>query len=462
VAALLATLAGCTVGPDFSRPAVPTEAGYAAQGERQPDGLGPRPGGDWWSAFHSPELDGVVTLSLAGNHDLTAAQASLTQALQQAVAAGGALYPRADLSAGIDRERVNLAAYGFTGPDPVFNIYQVGPSVSYDLDLFGANRRQLEEAKSLAEAQGFQLDATYLSLTGDVVTQALTIASLRAQIRAAEDIVSDDRQNLALVQTAKAAGSATQVDVLHADSQLANDRTLLPPLRQSLSVARHALAVLMGKTPASWSPPEFDLDGFQLPTQLPLSLPSALVRQRPDILAAEAQLHAASAAVGVAEAQRYPNITLSADLLQQATFPGHLFQEAASGVTIGGGLTAPLFHGGALQAQESAAEAAYKAAEARYQQTVIRAFAQVADVLQALVHDADEQAAQDKAVAAAKASLDLTRLSYGAGNVGVLQVLDAERQYQQARLGAVKAQAQRHLDAAQLFLAMGGSGKAEN
>ena len=198
------------------------------------------------------------------------------------------------------------------------------------------------------------MDAAYLTLTGDVVVQAVTIASLRRPDGAAEDIVADDRQNLDLVRTAKAAGSATEVDVLHAESQLANDLTLLPPLRQQLSRGAPCLgACWSGQTPANWSPPDFDLDGFFLPRELPVSLPSRMVRQRPDILAAEAELHAASAAIGVATAQRYPDITLSANLLQQATFPGHLFRDAASAMTVGGGLAAPLFHGGALDGRES-------------------------------------------------------------------------------------------------------------
>ncbi len=458
---LAASLAACTLGPDFARPPTPLGDGYLAKGEQGPAGTqrsapGQHLSGDWWTLFRSPDLDTVIRQSVAGNQDLAAAESSLGQAMQETAAAAGVLYPQADLMAAADRERVNLTAYGFSGPSPVFNLYQVGPTVSYALDLFGGLHRQVEEANALAEAKAYQLDAAYLTLTGDVVVQALTIASVRAQIAAAEDIVADDLQNLQLVRTAKANGSATEVDVLHADSQLANDRTLLPPLRQSLAEARHALAVLVGRTPADWSPPDFALDGFRLPDELPVSLPSALVRQRPDILAAEAALHAASAAVGVAEAQMYPDITLSANLLQQATFPGHLFQEAASAIAAGGGLTAPLFHGGALEAQKAAAEAAYKTALARYRQTVLRSFAQVADILQGLNHDAEAVDTEDKAVASAEASLRLTRLSYAAGNVGVLQVLDAQRQYQQARLGAVRAQAKRYLDTAQLFLAMGG------
>lgn len=456
--ALAVTLAACTVGPDFQPPPSPAGDGYAAPGDAAPPQtvVGQRVSGAWWTLFHSPDLDRVVADSVAGNRTLAAARASLERAVAEANAAGGALYPQVDLSVQADRDRVNMAAYGIAGHSPIFNLYQIGPVVSYDLDLFGKTRRAIEAADAQAERQGYQMGAAYLTLTGDVVVQAVTIASLRAQIRAAEDIVADDGANLDLVRLAKTAGSATEVDVLHADSQLANDRTVLPPLRQQLGVARHALAVLLGRAPAEWSPPDFDLDGFHAPEQLPVSLPSALVRQRPDILAAEADLHAASADIGVATARMYPDLTLSATLLQQATFPGHLSSVAASSISAGGGLLAPLFHGGSLKAEEEAAEAAFRTSQARYEQTVLRAFAQVADVLQALAHDADEEAAQHKAVATAEASLRLTRLSYGAGNVGVLQVLDAQRQFQQARLGAVHAQAQRILDTAQLFLAMGG------
>ena len=447
--ALAALVAGCTVGPDFQPPPPPAATSYGT-GETAHSA---RIGEAWWALFRSSELDAVVKDALAGNRDLAAARATLTKAAFQAKAAGGTLWPQLDLTAAANRDRVNLAGYGFPGAPTVITLYQVGPTISYDLDLFGKAHRQIEAADAQTEAEGYQLGAATLTLTGDVVAQAVAIASLRAQLQAVDDIVADDEKNLALVREAKAAGSATEVDVLHADSQLANDRTLAPPLRQRLSVARHALALLLGRTPASWSPPDFALDSFHLPEHPPVSLPSALVHQRPDIMAAEANLHGASAAIGIATAARYPDLSLSANLLEQAAYPGALFHSAA---TAGGGVLAPLFHGGALEAQQAATEAAFEASEARYQQTVLRAFTQVADVLQALTHDADEEEAQQKAVATAQTSLHLTRLSYAAGNVGVLQVLDAQRQYQQARLGAVHAQAQRILDTAQLLLAMGG------
>lgn len=354
---------------------------------------------------------------------------------------------------------MNFAAFGIKAPAAVFNLYQVGPSVSYDLDLFGGHKRRAEAALAEAEAQGYQLDAAALTLAGNIVEQAVTYASLKAQMAATRAIIADDEENLRLVRTAKDAGSATEVDLLHAASQLASDRTLLPPLGKRQAAASHLLAVLLGKTPAGWSPPAFDLDGFRLPDRLPVSLPSALVRRRPDILAAEAELHAASARVGVAAADRYPDITLSASLLLQATQLGQLFRDSNSGITAGGGVTLPLFHGDALEALEGAAKAAYETASARYRQTVLRSFGQVADALTALAGDADQLAAETAAAAAAEGSLRLTRLSFAAGSSGVLQVLDAQRQVQQARLGLIRAKAERCIDTAQLLLAMGGGPK---
>lgn len=465
--AIASALSACTLGPDFTRPEAPTGDGYSAPGEEsvetkanvpdsQRQAVGQRISNDWWTLFQSSDLDQMVRQALSGNQTLAAAQASLRQAEQEVRVAGGALYPRVDLAASAARQKENLSTFGLSGHSPVFNLYQVGPSVSYSLDLFGGNHRLIEQQTALAERAGYQLDAAYLTLTGNVVTYAITIASVRAQIQAVQDIVADDETNLHLVQTAKAAGSANDVDLLQAESQLANDRTLLPPLSQQLAVARHALAVLTGQSPAAWSPPDFTLSTLKLPRELPLSLPSALVRQRPDILAAEAELHAASAAIGVATAQMYPNIELTAVLSQGALFPGQLWRDAATTASLGGGLTAPLFHGGALEAQRDAAARAYDASLASYKQTVLQSFGQVADVLQALTHDAEELAAQRYALDSSEASLRLVRLSYSAGAVGVLQILEAERLVQQARLGFVRAQAQRYLDSTQMFLAMGG------
>jgi NodT family efflux transporter outer membrane factor (OMF) lipoprotein len=254
------------------------------------------------------------------------------------------------------------------------------------------------------------------------------------------------------------AGSVSRVDIVSANSQLASDTTLLPPLRQELSLARHALAIVLGQPPANVALPDFDLAQLELPRQLPLSLPSELAHRRPDILAAEAQLHAATAAVGIANANLYPHIALTAATGQQATDFGHLFDRASNVWSLAGALVAPLFDGGTLRAQQRAAVDAMHASAANYEQTVLVAFGQVADSLQALDHGAEQLDAQGHAQDAARENVDLTRKSYNEGNVGVLQVLDAERLYQQARLGYVRARAQRYLDTAQLFLALGGTG----
>jgi NodT family efflux transporter outer membrane factor (OMF) lipoprotein len=273
-----------------------------------------------------------------------------------------------------------------------------------------------------------------------------------------EAILAEDRENQKLVQVAFEAGSVSRVDVVSADSQLASDATALPSLRQELGVARHALSIIMGQLPADAAPPEIELSQLTLPRNLPVSLPSELVHRRPDILASEAQLHAATAAVGVATSNLYPHVVLTGSLTLQSTVLGHLFEGANNAYGAAGSLTAPLFDGGTLRARKRAALDALQASAASYQQTVLAAFGQVADSLEALEHDAEQLDAQAHAQSAARENVDLTRSSYNEGNVGVLQVLDAERLYQNARLGYVRAQAQRYMDTVQLFLALGGAG----
>jgi len=455
-------IGGCTVGPDFRRPDTASPDTYT----REPlDNLaagdqrlvaGGSPAALWWSVFESDALNATMTQALAGNRTLASARASVAQAREAVNASAGALYPQATLGAGAGREKYG-AQFGGSVVFPPFTYYAVGPSVSYLFDYTGGQRRALEQKQALADTQQYQLQAAYLSLTGNVAREALAMASARAQLDALETLLAEDRQNLTLVQTAFEAGSVTRVDVLSAESQLGNDRTLLPPLRQQLSVARHALSILAGHAPADWQPPEFKLSELRLPHELPLSLPSELVHHRPDILAAESQLHAATAAVGVATAALYPQITLTASLGQQSTQLSQFFDHASTSWGLAAGLTAPLFDGGTLRAQRRQAQDAAQAALADYEQAVLQSFGQVADVLTALDHDAEELSAQKNALDAASASLNLTRESYKVGNVGVLQVLDAERQYQQAQLGFVRVQAQRHLDTVQLFLALGGN-----
>jgi len=467
-AVLLVAMAGCAVGPDFQRPAGPaadrytfdalqSESADAASGTAQHIALGRGLEGDWWQAFRSDQLDRVVRDAIDGNQTLAAAQATLSQAQALIEARTGALFPQVSAAAAAGRQKYGAAFFGgFKGPAP-FTYYSIGPSVSYALDYTGGIGRSIEQQQALAEFQRQQLAAAYLSITGNVVLQSLEIASAREQIATMQNILEQDRENLRLVQTSFDAGQATRVDILSAQSQLANDATLVPPLRQALSVAQHALATLVGQPPANWSPPEFDIAQISLPSDIPVQLPSELAHQRPDILAAEAQLHAATAAVGVATANLYPQITLTGTAGLQGVNPGHVFDRSSTVGSLAAGLAGPLFDGGTLRAERRASIDALQADAARYQETVLQAFGQVADQLEALDHNAEQLQAQQHAVEAAQNNVRLSQLSYHEGNVGVLQVLDAERQFQQAKLGFVRAQAQRYIDTAQLFVALGGS-----
>lgn len=465
---MAAMLAGCKVGPDFKRPDAPpvehytaqrlqVEAGATATADQQ-IALGETLERDWWRLFQSDALDAVVKQALAGNRTLTAANATLAQTRELARAQSGALYPQLDMTAGVGTQKYGAEFFGTFAALPPFSYYALGPTVSYALDYTGGTARSVEQQYALAEYQRQQLNAAYLMVSGNTVLQCLRIALLQGEIATVEAILEEDRENQRLVQVAFEAGSVSRVDVVSAESQLASDATLLPQLRQELSVARHALAIILGQLPADAAPAEFELSQLTLPRNLPVSLPSELVHRRPDILASEAQLHAATAAVGVATSNLYPHIVLTGSLTLQSTVLGHLFEGGSNAYGAAGSLTAPLFDGGTLRAQKRAAVDAMQASTANYQQTVLAAFGQVADSLEALDHDAEQLDAQAHAQSAARENVDLTRKSYNEGNVGVLQVLDAERLYQNARLGYVRAQAQRYMDTVQLFLALGGAG----
>jgi len=410
----------------------------------------------WWELFRSSALSDAVHVALAGNETVAAANATLLQARDAVAQAQAAFYPQIDFAGNVTRQQRNASPEGGASRSTVFDLYSLGPRVSYVPDVFGGTRRHVEQEAALAESQERQLAAAYLTLTGNVVTQAITIAGTRLEIAAAEVTIVDDEKNLELVRAKLDAGKAAQTDVLTAETQLATDRAALPPLRQQLSAARHAFSVLLGRFPADWSPPDFDLDDLKLPGELPLSLPSALVHQRPDILSAEATLHAASAAIGVATAQLYPSITLTASVGQEALAAGTLFTGSSTIWSLASGVTAPIFEGGALRAQQQGAIHAYDTSLATYRQTVLTAFQQVADVLDALAHDADLVAAERRALDVADQSRQLQRFAYGEGKADVLQLLDAERLYQQARLGYARAQTQRFQDTTQLFVALGG------
>ena len=466
LAGLPVLLGACAVGPDFVRPPPPAVERYtatatpasfgAASGTAQSLRMGAAISAQWWELFHSSKLDAVVNRAVAHNKTLAAARASLAQAQQAVAAARAAYFPQLDFGASASRRRSSGQPTAGGTLAGISSLYALGPDVAYAPDVFGATRRTVEQQQALAQFQGYELAAAYLALTGNAVSQAVSIASLRGQIAAAEDVVANDERNLALVQQKYEAGKAAWLDVLTARTQLASDRALLPALRQQLSVAQHALSILVSSAPAGWAPPAFALDDFTLPRELPLTLPSELVRQRPDILAAEAQLHASSAAIGIATAQLYPNITLSGSLGQQALSTAALFEPASRYWSLSGQLLAPVFHGGALRAQRRAAIEAYRASLASYEQTVLQGLQQVADVLQALQHDAQLVEAERQILEDATAAVELQRISYAAGKTSVLTLIDAERSYQQARLGLVRAQAQRLQDTTQLFVALGG------
>ena len=460
--AFAVALTACTAGPDFSPPAPPPVTRFTAHGDRidtpsQHTVPGAAVTATWWTAFGCAPLDRTMRTALAHNDTLAAARASLAAAQEAQRAAAGALWPQLSLNGVAGRQKYGVSLFGPTHfVIPPFAYYTVGPQVSYVLDLAGAQRRTVERERALAGFRAAELAATRLAVTGNVFAHALAIAAARSELGVLGRIIANDRENLALVEKARTAGSATLPDLVSARSQLARDETLLPPLRQRVSVAAHALAMLSGAAPAAAAPPAMTLRDWRVPKDLPLTLPSRLVRSRPDILAAESQLHAASAAIGIAAAHRYPQITLSADTAQQALSPGGLFDAGGNAWAMAAGLAAPLFDGGTLRARQREAVDAYRASLADYRRTVLEAFTQVADVLRALQNDDAEVRAQRAARRTSADALALMRTSYREGAVGVQSVLDAERQLNQSELELVRARAQRLRDSALLYLALGG------
>jgi len=470
--ALCLLTGACSVGPRFSRPSVPQPADYVAPAEienRAPEPGSPPVadryvqafvlGGDqpleWWTEFHCPALDALVSRAIANNHTLAAAQDVVAQAREAVTSAYAAHYPQLTGTAGAGRQKLGAQFLG-SFQIPPFSYVAFGAAASYSIDYLGVIGHQVGQRRALAQYQRAQASLVYLDLTGAVVTEVVTIAATRAQIAALTELLAEDRDNLNLVRKAFDNGSVSRLDVLTAQSQLATDETLIAPLRQQLSVARHALAVLIGEAPAGWSAPDMDLTALTLPRQVPVSLPSQLVHRRPDILAAEAELRAATEAVGIATANLYPQITLTATGALEATDPAQLFNASSGAWSLISGLTAPIFDGGRLRAEQRGAVDALHANAQRYQQVVLESFGQVADLLDALAHDSQLLAAQANALATAQSSVDLARESYAAGYSGVLQVIDAQRARLEAQLGFVRAQAQQFLDTAQLSVALGG------
>lgn len=462
VSSLVAALtAGCTVGPDFVRPGQPASAysrSVSPAGKPQSFAYGGQVAGDWYRLFHSQALDRLVRQALAGNPDLRGARHGLAAAQDELRAVAGTALPQIDATGQVSRGHINgselyapVKTLSATG-----NRYAIGPSLVYNLDLFGGVRRSVESQRAQTTAVQDQLRDTYVTLVDQVVVTAFDYAATRAQIQVTRSLVTGLKAQYDLTVRLETAGKITHSDTLQAETQLENVRATLPDLEQQRDAYRDALARLSGQTPDEFRMPPLTLADFALPGRLPVSLPSALVQQRPDILAAQENLHAASAQVGVAEAARLPQLSLSAAYAQQSTALSDLFTQPGGVWSAGLGLAAPLFHGGSLAARKDEAQERYAQALASYHSTVISAFVEVADALQALQHDADSYAAHDRALRAALQNRDLATAEYRAGKYTELQVLTAEQQYQSAALTQVQAHARQFTDTAALFRALGG------
>jgi NodT family efflux transporter outer membrane factor (OMF) lipoprotein len=462
-------LSACAVGPDFKPPLAPSVAGYTPDTQPAPTVSADVPGGasqqfvmgrdipgDWWKVFHSKEIDALVAQALKANPNLKAAQGALWQAKETLYASAGTLLPSLDANGSATRQQLSPAEFGFPGAPTTFNLFQATINVSYAPDVFGGQRRQIEASAAAAEYQRFELEATYLTLTANVVTAAVQEASLRGQIEATEKIIKAENDQLVVVRNQFEVGAATKADVLTQESEVATTEATLPPLQKQLEQQYHLLLALIGRFPTEDHGKHLRLVELHLPTKLPLSVPSQLVEQRPDIRAAQAQLHEASAKIGVAIANRLPQFALTADYGSAAVTTATMFTPGTAIWSIAASGTAPLFHGFTLLHQQKAAEAAYTEAGEQYRNTVLLAFQNVADALRAVQLDAAALKTQQRAVKAASDTFDLTSGQYRLGAVNYLILLNAQRTYQQALLALVQAQAARFADTAALYQALGG------
>jgi NodT family efflux transporter outer membrane factor (OMF) lipoprotein len=460
------------VGPNFHRPAPPRVDRYTAEVLPPETQSAEGPGGaaqkflseqdvprNWWTRFGSEELNALVTEALRANPSVQAATAALRQAQENTAAQRGSYYPT--VQAGFDATRqhdaVGVLSPNLTSGTALYNLYTPQVAVSYVPDVFGANRRQVESLAALAEASRYQLDATYLTLTANVVTTAIQEAGLRAQIAATERVVALEREALSVLRRELELGAIAEGDVFAQEAALAQLEATLPPLHRQLQSSRDLLAALTGHLPADFKPVRFELDQLLLPTDLPLGVPSQLVERRPDVRAAEAQLHAATAQVGVAIASLLPQVTITGDIGSSATAMGDLFKAGTNFWSVGANLTQTLFEGGTLIHRKRAADAALDQAGALYRSAVLTAFQNVADALHALDADADALGAAARAESAATKSLDVVRHQLELGSVSYLALVNAEQTYQQAVISLTQARANRYADTAALFQALGGS-----
>jgi NodT family efflux transporter outer membrane factor (OMF) lipoprotein len=463
-------IAGCTVGPNYVRPEPPAASSYTSTplrasaptpnvggGESQRFNDGEEIPARWWELFHSTALNALVERALQRNHDLKSAEAALVVAHEDMLAQRAAYYPSvtASFSASRSKSSADLSPTPSSGA-LLFSLYTPEVSVSFVPDVFGLNRRQVEVLAAEEQVSRFQREAIYVALTSNVVVAAIQEASLRAQTSATETLIDLNERSLAVLREQKARGYAGQLDVAAQEAQLAQVRAALPLLLKQLALQRNLLGTLSGAFPDQHLPEQFELSQLHLPTDLPLSLPSRLVEQRPDVRQAEENLHAACAAIGIAIANRLPNVTLTAAAGKSAVTLGALTEAGTGFWDLGASIAQPLFEGGALMHKERAARAAFEQAREQYRGTVLAAFQNVADTLAALEHDAEALQASASSANAAKTALDLVQVQKRAGYANYLQLLSAEQTYQNAIVIQVQAQANRYADTAALLQALGG------
>ncbi len=469
LAALLGLLAGCSFEPKLAVPKAPAVKTYTAgkqpqkiaaikgvgkAGAPQQFVYGKRVESQWWKLYNSPQIELLVVKALKKSPTLATAKATLEVAHQQFKSVEGRFFPQFALSTTADRQRQSGA--GFGGPTRTYSLYTGEVGVSYEPDIFGLNRLVSRSYKALEDQQRYSLQEAYLTLEGNTVVTAITLASLQAQVNTTRALVSGQIKILKIIEQQYKLGAVTYLDVVNQESQVAATQATLPPLEQDLATARHALAVLVGSIPSEANIPVIQLDSLKLPAELPVELPSVLVHKRPDILSAEAQLRAANAQVGEAVAQMFPLIQITGNLGFENGHLANFFDASSLIWSLAGGLTQTIFDGGTLEANKRAAQAALKGVVADYRTTVLNAFGQVANALRAVQHDAQtlryEQAAYTDSLNAYK----LARWQYKAGAVQYTSLLTAQVQYEKSRLAVVSAKAQRFEDTAALFVAMGG------
>lgn len=471
--AALAALSACAVGPNFKRPAGPTAPGYGtapvagataaspvAGGAEQRFVAGLDIPGQWWTLFKSPKLSALVEQALKANPDITAAHAALRQAQNLYKAQRASFLP--SVQGSFDATRARNALGTLANPtslpqsNPYYNLYTAQLNLSYSPDVFGGLRRSLEASRAGVEATRYELVATYITLSSNVVTTAVQEAALRGQIAATERLLGLQHKLTETLKGQRGIGTASDLDLLAQQAAEAQTAATLPPLEKELGQTRDALSALLGRLPSEEPTETFTLADLTLPKELPVSLPSKLVEQRPDVRQAEENLHAASAGVGVALADMLPQFEINADTGSSALTIGHLFTPYTGFWDVGASLTQTLFDAGALIYRHRAADDALDQAGAQYRAAVILACQNVADTLRALQADADALKATAAADAAARKTFDLAGQQQQIGTISVVALLNAEAAYQQAEIALVQAEAYRYADTAALFQALGG------